>query len=471
MSTAQTVIDSVRRLVHSELPPAVGSLRWSDAELLAWVNEAQREIVHLKPEANPVTAAHTVTTDSARQRISGTLYDKLIRVEGHVTQGVTSPPQILTPTPGFNSAMGTYNDDNDRTITVSFAAGDDINLARYPVVVVAVWMRSDTTGVHGITTPTVTYGGVAGIAHLQDYDDGSNAYTLVVGVIPLHGATLVGTTAVFTFEVAAGLTNAPAMGVVVYDVDPAYTQPFDTASLFALASPVDGTSTLASVPAASLVLTFAIGAPVTGTISGTSGAYTNSVNSAFLVDTAMRAAYKKFTVAQATPEQITGTGAFYLSLTMVFRGATTASTMGAGIRICERDVIDTFYPDWATDPGVHGDLINDANRYQLYIMDESDPLAFWLFPYPASGVDVVVTAAGIPATLAAVGSTLTLSDMYLPQLVDYVAYRAMSKDALSEPVHQLSMACYNRFLAALGAQRQIVRGLGQNVNRPPQAEE
>lgn len=81
MATAQTIIDAARRLIADETSAAISGYRWSDAELLAWITEAQRAVVMIKPEANPVTATHTVTTTSARQRLNPATAYRLIRVE------------------------------------------------------------------------------------------------------------------------------------------------------------------------------------------------------------------------------------------------------------------------------------------------------------------------------------------------------------------------------------------------------
>lgn len=81
MATAQNVIDSVRRLINDETSSAVSGVRWADAELLVWITEAQRELVKLKPEANPVTEKFTIDGTNPRQRLSASTAYRLIRVE------------------------------------------------------------------------------------------------------------------------------------------------------------------------------------------------------------------------------------------------------------------------------------------------------------------------------------------------------------------------------------------------------
>ena len=140
---------------------------------------------------------------------------------------------------------------------------------------------------------------------------------------------------------------------------------------------------------------------------------------------------------------------------------------GTVIPIVEKDVLDAFSAAWTLSSGlVPGE---NLDYYKAYAMDPSDPLAFWLHPAGYDGADVIVTYAGIPAAVSAVTDTLTLSDMYVPDLVDYLAYRALSKDARAG-AKDLAERFRASFLMRLCAGRQILRQLGQNAARAPDAE-
>jgi len=140
---------------------------------------------------------------------------------------------------------------------------------------------------------------------------------------------------------------------------------------------------------------------------------------------------------------------------------------GAVINIVEKDVLDSFSASWTSpSPKVPG---TELDYYKAYAMDPSDPLAFWLHPRGYDGADVIVTYAAIPTPVTAITDTLTLSDMYVPDLVDYLAYRALSKDARAG-AKDLAERFRISFLSRLDAGRRMLKQTGQNVARPPNAE-
>lgn len=63
MATAQDIVDEVRYVIHDENP----TFRWSDVELLKYLNAGIRQIIQLVPEANVVEAAVEITNQLARQ--------------------------------------------------------------------------------------------------------------------------------------------------------------------------------------------------------------------------------------------------------------------------------------------------------------------------------------------------------------------------------------------------------------------
>lgn len=140
---------------------------------------------------------------------------------------------------------------------------------------------------------------------------------------------------------------------------------------------------------------------------------------------------------------------------------------GTVINIVEKDVLDSFSSAWtrpySRTPG------ENLDYYKAYAMDPVDPLAFWLHPAGYEGADVIVTFSAIPPALTAVGDSIALSDMYVPHLVDYLVYRALSKDARAG-AKAIGEKYRESFLLRLGATRQVLKQAGQNATRPPDAE-
>lgn len=94
VATAQVVIDRVREVVNDNASAFITDKRWSDAELLLWITDGQREIVKTKPESYPITVAFDVTNDTPRQRLDPADAYRLIRVEANASV-VGSPPTVI----------------------------------------------------------------------------------------------------------------------------------------------------------------------------------------------------------------------------------------------------------------------------------------------------------------------------------------------------------------------------------------
>jgi hypothetical protein len=90
MSTAQEIVTEVRGELNDE---DTSDLRWSDADMLVYVNAGQREIVTLLPEANTIEAITTVNTDNQSRHTIPSDGIKFIKVSSNydVTNTVRGP--------------------------------------------------------------------------------------------------------------------------------------------------------------------------------------------------------------------------------------------------------------------------------------------------------------------------------------------------------------------------------------------
>lgn len=124
---------------------------------------------------------------------------------------------------------------------------------------------------------------------------------------------------------------------------------------------------------------------------------------------------------------------------------------GAAIRAVAREVLDATRPDW------HASTATPAPKH--YIYDEDDPRSFYVWP-PNDGTGKVeailsmnpatVTATGAPDTLGSYNAVLSLADIYMSALVDFVCYRAYSKDASFAGSAQRAAMHYQQFANAIG---------------------
>ena len=117
MATAQNIIDEVRRIIHDEDSAAY---RWSNAELIGYLNAGTRQIVQLVPEANTIQEVVTVNNGIARQTLpSGGLV--FVKVARNYADDGTTPQGVIRRVE--KDALDTYDPDweYDQTIKSNVA--------------------------------------------------------------------------------------------------------------------------------------------------------------------------------------------------------------------------------------------------------------------------------------------------------------------------------------------------------------
>lgn len=129
---------------------------------------------------------------------------------------------------------------------------------------------------------------------------------------------------------------------------------------------------------------------------------------------------------------------------------------GRTIRTVSRDLLDSQNPDW------HNELrTRQVREVRNACVDDAEPTAFWVYPGADGKGFVEVVAArvpdGIPAPsqnldeIASYAATIDLQDIYANVLLDYVLYRALSKEAQFAGSAAKAAACYAQFMGALKA--------------------
>ena len=136
----------------------------------------------------------------------------------------------------------------------------------------------------------------------------------------------------------------------------------------------------------------------------------------------------------------------WLLLQMYRNMGTTGTTPGRAIRIVSRELLDNFNPNWHTAAA--------AAEVRNYIYDTQDQTAFYVYP-PNTGTQYVeLNYSAQPTNLTSESEVIPIFDIYQSALVDYILYRACSKDAEYAPGLQLAQGYLSTFVAAVGGKAQ-----------------
>src|SRR5690554_893335 len=120
---------------------------------------------------------------------------------------------------------------------------------------------------------------------------------------------------------------------------------------------------------------------------------------------------------------------------------------GKAIRFVERGVLDAGHPDWHE--------MDPQAQIRHYMMEEHDPTHFYVYP-PSDGTgEVQIVYSSEPPHIQALGDTLPLPATYINAYVDYVLYRAYSKDADFAANRELATWYYRSFAEGLGMRMQV----------------
>lgn len=116
-----------------------------------------------------------------------------------------------------------------------------------------------------------------------------------------------------------------------------------------------------------------------------------------------------------------------------------------------RDILTRNNPSWSS-------ASSAASGQTAYFYTPLDKMTWWCYP-PAdsSGNKIEVTYSVAPTTIASEAATLLVNDVYEPVLLDYVLYRACSKDAEYAPGMQLAGMYMQSFTAVLTSLKSSTR--------------
>lgn len=183
------------------------------------------------------------------------------------------------------------------------------------------------------------------------------------------------------------------------------------------------------------------------------------INEAYLAITLLRpdASSKSgaFTCVEGTRQNITASFATALRLLDVTRNLTTSSDKKV-IRAVQRPVLDDQRPAWHTE--------TPTENIQHFTFDPRQPKEFFVYPPASAGAEIEVVYTDAPETHSlseadldpATGSAevIKLDDTYMTPIIDWVLYRAYSKDAEYGANEARAAAAYQSFNAAVNVKSQ-----------------
>jgi hypothetical protein len=121
---------------------------------------------------------------------------------------------------------------------------------------------------------------------------------------------------------------------------------------------------------------------------------------------------------------------------------TTGTTPGRVPRIISQQVLNDFNPNWhASTP---------ATVPLNYLFDQQDQTVFYVYP-PSNGKGYLqINYSPVPVDLASENNTISINDIFQTSILDYVLYRANSKDAEYAPGVTLAGGYLQTFMATMG---------------------
>lgn len=153
------------------------------------------------------------------------------------------------------------------------------------------------------------------------------------------------------------------------------------------------------------------------------------------------------TLAVGTKQTIPSGG---LRLLDVVRN-TASLSKGYGVLVATRRSIDQTRRGWH----------NDQQSYDIeqYMFDDLDPTHFYVYPPARSGAKLEIIYSTVPlphvgALSTIEGDEIRLADSYKPMIVDYILYRAYSKDAGHAANLNRAQMHYQAFLSSLTGKAQ-----------------
>jgi hypothetical protein len=194
----------------------------------------------------------------------------------------------------------------------------------------------------------------------------------------------------------------------------------------------------------------------------------NWLNESYMAITLLRpdanASSGSFTCALGSRQVLTAQFPSALRLLDVTRNLASTSTYKV-IRLVARSVLDDQRPGWHAEDG--------TVNIQHFTFDPRQPKEFFVYPPATTAAQIEVVYADAPgahtlteAQLDPDGNgteVIKLDDIYMSPIIDWILYRAYSKDAEYGANEARAQAAYGAFNAAIGAKSQTDSAVSPSV--------
>lgn len=122
------------------------------------------------------------------------------------------------------------------------------------------------------------------------------------------------------------------------------------------------------------------------------------------------------------------------------------NTGGSAITVTQRGFLDQQNPTWHTS-------ITPSTTIKHFMVDSRNPSKYWVYPPAASGASVEIIYQQAPTDYTSSSTLTAYEELYGGAFVDYVCYRAFSKDSEYAGNAQRALAHYQQYSNALNLGR------------------
>lgn len=162
-------------------------------------------------------------------------------------------------------------------------------------------------------------------------------------------------------------------------------------------------------------------------------------------------------LSQGTYQKLPDTYSFILRVTRNLKSAVDSPRLGSNtIRVVDRRILDAQNPNW------HNSLVvKYAKIVKNICFDQDEPGAFYVYPGNDGTGFIEATVVRVPTpvplptldatSIASYDFTVDVQDIYGNALVDYILYRAYSKDSQYSGSTSRASVYYGAFVNAIGA--------------------